>query len=206
MTNENRRPKLTNRMPIAITRWKTLASHHVIRDRWMTLRADRCETGTGVLVEPYYVQEPEDWVQIVAFDVQDRILITRQYRQGAGLICTELPSGTVERGETAAQAAMRELLEETGCTAETLEPLPVLSPNPARYSNRIHAFIGAGAQQVQEQRLDETEEIEFEFLTVNDVLALIDAGLFSQALHVASILLALRSRGMLFASAIVQAD
>ena len=49
--------------------------------------------------------------------------------------------------------------------------------------------------------MEETEEIEFEFLSVNQVLALIDAGLFSQALHVASILLALRRRGILLASA-----
>jgi 8-oxo-dGTP pyrophosphatase MutT (NUDIX family) len=170
----------------------------------MTLRADRCESANGTVLDPYYVQELADWVQVVAFDSQDRILLTRQYRHGAGLISLELPCGVVEQGETAVQAAIRELLEETGCRAETLEPLPVLSPNPARYSNRIHAFIATGAQQVQEQRLDETEEIEFEFLPIERVLSLIDVGLFSQALHVASILLALRSRGMLVAKALAQ--
>jgi len=34
----------------------------------MTLRADRCETATGIVIDPYYVQEPEDWAQVVAFD------------------------------------------------------------------------------------------------------------------------------------------
>jgi 8-oxo-dGTP pyrophosphatase MutT (NUDIX family) len=179
------------------TPWKTIASRYIVHDRWMTLRADRCETGAGVVIDPYYVQEPEDWVQVVAFDSQDRVLLIRQYRHGAGLVSTELPCGVVERGETAARAAARELLEETGCTAEALQPLPVMSPNPARYSNRIHAFIATGTRRVQQQRLDETEEIEFEFLTIPEVLALIDAGSFPQALHVASFFLALRSRGFI---------
>jgi 8-oxo-dGTP pyrophosphatase MutT (NUDIX family) len=186
---------------MTIKPWKTINSRYVIRDPWMVLRADRCETAGGVVLDPYYVQEPPDWVQIVAFDSEDRILITRQYRHGAGQISTEIPCGAVEPGEPPVQAIQRELLEETGCRAATLQPLPVLSPNPARYSNHIHAFLATGVRRVQEQRVDETEEIEFEFLSVNELLSVIDAGLFSQALHVASIFLALRSRGILVASA-----
>jgi 8-oxo-dGTP pyrophosphatase MutT (NUDIX family) len=163
----------------------------------MTLRADRCETETGVVIDPYYVQEPEDWVQVVAFDPEDRILVIRQYRHAAGLICAELPSGGIERGEVPAHAAARELLEETGCAAQTLAPLPVMSPNPARYSNRMHTFIATGTRQVQQQQLDATEEIEFEFLTLPQVLSLIDAGSFLQAMNVGSLFLALRSRGLI---------
>lgn len=167
----------------------------------MVLRADRCETACGVTVEPYYVQEPHDWVQIVAFDRQDRLLITRQYRHGAALISAEFPCGTVEPGEAPAQAARRELLEETGCTSQDLWPLSSLSPNPARYSNRIHAFIAINTQPVQAQSLDKTEEIEFGFLTLSEVLALVDRGEFPQALHIANLFLALRMRGLLSSSA-----
>ena len=185
---------------MTITPWKTTDSRYVVRDRWMTLRADRCETASGIVLDPYYVQEPADWVQIVAFDAQDRILLTRQYRHGAGLISTELPCGVVEPGETAEQAAARELLEETGCTAENWQSLPILSPNPSCYSNRIYAFMATGTRQVQPQRLDETEEIEFEFRTVFEVLAQIDAGSFPQALHLGSLLLALGRRGFIRAA------
>jgi 8-oxo-dGTP pyrophosphatase MutT (NUDIX family) len=183
--------------PMPPTPWKTLSCRYVLRDRWMTLRADRCETATGVVIDPYYVQEPEDWVQVVAFDPEDRILVIRQYRHAAGLICAELPGGGVERGEIPAHAAARELLEETGCAAQTLKPLQVMSPNPARYSNRMHTFIATGTRQVQQQQLDATEEIEFEFLTLPQVLSLIDAGSFLQAMNVGSLFLALRSRGLI---------
>lgn len=186
---------------MAITPWKIIESRYLIRDPWMVLRADHCETASGVTVDPYYVQEPHDWVQIVAFDSRDRILITRQYRHGAALICAEFPCGTVERGEEPAQAARRELLEETGCTAQDLWPLSSLSPNPARYSNKIHAFIAINTQPVQAQHLDKTEEIEFGFLSLPEVLSLIDQGAFPQALHLANLFLALRRRGLLSLSA-----
>lgn len=177
--------------------WKTLSSRYLVRDRWMTLRADRCETAAGIVIDPYYVQEPEDWAQVVAFDAADRILVIRQYRHGAKSIFTELPCGGIEQGEPPERAAARELLEETGCVADTLKALPVMSPNPARYSNRIHTFIASGTRHVQQQQLDATEDIEFEFLPLPQVLSLIDSGSFSQALHVSGLFLALRGRGLI---------
>jgi len=162
----------------------------------MTLRADRCETANGIVLDPYYVQEVADWAQVVAFDAADRILVIRQYRHGAEQAFTELPCGGVEKGEPPVEAASRELLEETGCRAESVEELPVMFPNPARYNNRIFTFIASGTRQVQKQRLDPTEDIEFEFLPLPAVLALIDAGSFSQALHVSGLFLALRKRGL----------
>jgi 8-oxo-dGTP pyrophosphatase MutT (NUDIX family) len=180
-----------------VTAWKTLASRYLIRDSWLELRADRCETASGFVIDPYYVQEPPDWVQVVAFDHEERILITRQYRHGAGMICAELPCGTVEPGETAIQAMRRELLEETGCETETLHALPVLSPNPARYTNRVHPFIATGTRHTQTQRMDPSEDIEFEFLPIPEVLSRIDQGAFLQALHIGSLFLALRARDYL---------
>ena len=177
--------------------WKTLASRYLVRDRWMKLRADRCETANGIVLDPYYVQEVDDWAQVVAFDPADRILVIRQYRHGAGRVFTELPCGGIDRGEPPIEAASRELLEETGCTAESLQALPVMFPNPARYNNRIFTFMATGARHVQQQQLDATEDIEFEFLPLAEVLGLIDSGSFSQALHVSGLFLALRRRGMI---------
>ena len=177
--------------------WRLVDSRYLIRDRWMTLRADRCELPEGGVVDPYYVQESPDWVQVVAFDALERILITRQYRHGAGVVCAEVPCGNVESGELPEQAMRRELLEETGCAVETLEPLSSLYSNPARDCNRIHAFVATGARCAQSQRLDSTESIEFEFLPIPEVLRLMDSGGFPQALHVAHLLLALRRRCLL---------
>jgi 8-oxo-dGTP pyrophosphatase MutT (NUDIX family) len=177
--------------------WDTLDSRYLIRDRWLTLRVDRCETDCGVIVDPYYVQEPRDWVQVVAFDSSDHILVTRQYRHGLGEICTELPGGGVDDGETPSEAIRRELLEETGHTTDEFHALPPMSPNPAIYSNRIHSFVARGAKQIRTPTQDATENIEFSFVTVPQLLSLIDAGRFAHALHVSTVLLALNKLGML---------
>src|SRR5262249_45346214 len=58
---------------------------------------------------------------ILALDTsrsQPRILLERQYRYAAGAYMWELPAGSIDEGENKLVAAKRELLEETGYTAE----------------------------------------------------------------------------------------
>lgn len=182
---------------MTIRPWKTHTSRYVLEDKWIKVRADRCETSDGTIIEPYYVQEPSDWVHVIAFDSQDRILITRQYRHGSQSIVTEIPCGCVEPGEEPLAAMQRELLEETGCEAEIYEQLPAVSPNPARYANKVFPFIALETRQVGLQHLDISENIEFEFVTVPTLLSWIDDGHFQQPLHIASVFLTLRKRAML---------
>jgi ADP-ribose pyrophosphatase len=49
---------------------------------------------------------------------EPRILLERQYRHAAQSMMWELPAGRIDDGETALTAAKRELLEETGYSAQ----------------------------------------------------------------------------------------
>jgi len=174
--------------------WKTLRSEYLFQEKWLTVRSDQCVTADGIVIDPYYIIERPDWVQVVAFDTEDRILAVRQYRHGEGRISVEVPGGIIEKGETPLAAARRELLEETGCVADRFEPLVSLSPNPAEQDNTMHCFIAFGARIKHTTDMDETENIESEFIEVHELLRLIDQGQFFHALHVTTILLALRQR------------
>lgn len=182
---------------MTILPWKVHTSRYVFNDAWLKVRADRCETAEGTIIDPYYVHEPADWVHVIAFNRHDHVLVTRQYRHGSGLIMREIPCGCVEPGEDPLTAMQRELLEETGCTAETFEGLPAVSPNPARYANKIFPFFALGTEKIGPQQLDKNESIEFEFVSLPVLLSWIDQGIFQQPLHIASLFMALRKRGLL---------
>jgi ADP-ribose pyrophosphatase len=60
-------------------------------------------------------------VALVALTDTGRVVLARQYRPGPAGILDELPGGMVDAGEDVATAAARELLEETGYAAGTIE-------------------------------------------------------------------------------------
>lgn len=178
--------------------WKILKSDYLVQDDWFTLRSDKIETNNGVVVEPFYIVEQSDWVHVVAFNEQGKVLIVWQYRHGAEKVCAELPCGAMDESDTSPlEAIKRELLEETGCVGERFESLETLHPNPARQNNRVHNFIAYNVKQTTKQQLDKTENIEFEFVDIATVFQLIDRGEFSQSMHVASFFMALRKCGLI---------
>ena len=183
---------------MSLSPWKILKSTYLIKDRWLTLRADTCETGEGLLIDPFYILEKRDWAHVVGFDAQDRILVVRQYRHGSKSICVELPCGVIDESDASPlQAAKRELLEETGCKSAHYENLGSVYANPARQTNRVYAFLAFDVRQIAEPKLDATENIEFEFVNLSTLFQLIDSGAFSQSLHIASVFMALRKRNLL---------
>ena len=60
-------------------------------------------------------------VAIAAFTKDDKMILTKQYRHPFGKVIFDIPAGGMKDGETPEQAALRELAEETGYTAEKLQ-------------------------------------------------------------------------------------
>ena len=66
-----------------------------------------------------------------------KILMVRQYRNALDRYTLEIPAGKLdEPGEPKVECAFRELEEETGMTAEHMQPLGYLYPTPG-YTNEI---------------------------------------------------------------------
>ena len=70
-------------------------------------------------------------VAVMASDGRGRILTVREYRHPIGCVVTDLPLGSVHRGESSREAAQRELREETGYDAGNLVHLGTVFPLPA---------------------------------------------------------------------------
>jgi len=129
-----------------------------------------------------YVLSSGEWCNVVAVTPDDQVVLVWQYRFGSDALSLEIPGGVVDPGETPIQAARRELLEETGYTADTLEPLLVLAANPAIQDNRCHTFLARGARRTAQTRFDAQEELETVLVPAARVADLLDGGQVTHSL------------------------
>ncbi len=178
-------------------RWRTLSSETVLRDRWIDVRADRCLTGAGVEIAPYYVLHYPDWVHVVALTEDDCVVLVEQYRHGVASNVLEMPGGAVDRDDAGVlAAARRELREETGFGAAAWEEVSSLFANPATQTNRLHTVLATGAVRVADPQLEDGEAgMTVSCLPVAEVLAGLAGGLLGQSMQVSGLLLALAKAG-----------
>lgn len=106
-------------------------------------------------------------VAVVAVTGDDQVILARQYRPGPGKVLLELPGGNADGDEPVEKAAARELLEETGYEAATLEV--VMQTYLASYaSHRRHAVLARGCRKVAEPTLDAGEFVETVLMPVDE--------------------------------------
>jgi 8-oxo-dGTP pyrophosphatase MutT (NUDIX family) len=141
-------------------KWRTIRSRILVDDVWLRLRADTCETAEGVEVSPYYVVDSPDFVVMAALTTDNHLVLVRQYRHAYGALTLELPAGRREPDEDPLATATRELEEETGYAGGGAQLIRVFSPNPVRFSNRLHAVLLRGVSASGTLRDDPTERIE----------------------------------------------
>lgn len=99
----------------------------------------------GAAPERYIAVEVKDYVAVCAQVADGRFLMVRQFRPPLERIIWEFPSGQLDPGETPAEAAARELFEETGHRLAQPVALGSYHADPGRLTNRGHLFFGAVA-------------------------------------------------------------
>jgi len=73
-----------------------------------------------------------------------RVCLIRNFRIAVGRTLVELPAGTLEPGEEPGNTAARELAEETGYVASSIEPLREFTMSPGILNERMHLFPARG--------------------------------------------------------------
>ena len=116
-----------------------------------------------------------------------QILLLRQYRYAAGGYIYEVPAGRLDGDESPASCAVRELKEETGCTADRMEPLFTMFTTPGFTDEKIHVFMATGLSHGESAR-EADEFADVVIMRLAEALELIRDGQIMDAKTALSIL------------------
>jgi ADP-ribose pyrophosphatase len=137
--------------------WKVVLSEKMADCRVFEVRRDVCVDETAEREATFYCLEAPDWCNIIGLTANNEILLIEQFRHGIRQPTLEIPGGIVDEGETPEQAAVRELLEETGYAAGKVVYLGKSHPNPAIQNNFLHHFAAFNCEKKQEPMFDGNE-------------------------------------------------
>lgn len=110
---------------------------------------------------------------IFALTPENKIVIAKQFRPGPGQIMSELPGGIVDENEKPEETAARELLEETGYSAENIKLIGSYFPD-AYYTGKRYICVGTNAKKISDQKLDPNEFVEAGEVSVEEFKKLLE--------------------------------
>ena len=126
---------------------------------------------------------------MVPFSDKSTIVLIRQYRHAIGEFIWEIPAGTLDSDETPLECAKRELIEETGFSANMWQRMGEITPVPGYSNERIHMFLAANLVS-SEQNLDKDEMLNVHKVKIDDAIEMIHTGKIQDGKTIAGLFLA----------------
>ena len=138
--------------------WQIIARHDIYQDPWMSVRKDDVIRPDG-LPGTYSTVRIKPGVCVIPMDRDGSIYLTREFHYAVGRDTIEGISGGIEEGESAEEAALRELQEEVGVQAERLRHLGWVDPLTSALSSPTQLFCATELRMV-EASPEGTEQIQ----------------------------------------------
>ena len=167
---------------------KTLFSQQVYDGGFIQVTEDRVLLPSGREGKRSVVRH-KGGAAVVALDHQTRVALVRQYcyRYATDREMIELPAGKLEDNEPPMEAAVRELEEEAGLTAESWQAFGQIVPTCGYCDEIIYLFLATRLQEV-EQKLDEDEYLSLFWLPLDQAVAMVLSGEIDDAKTVSGLL------------------
>jgi len=143
----------------------------------------------GVTTSLDIVRHPGASAMVPIYDT-NTVLLIKQYRHAVGGFIWEVPAGTFNDSEAPLECAKRELVEETGFSAETWEKLGEITPVPGYSDERIHVFLASDLRPAR-QNLDSDEVLSVHKIKLNDVIDMVNKGEIQDSKTISSLFMAI---------------
>src|SRR5680860_1592410 len=108
---------------------------------WFRVHEETWDELSDLDRQPFYRIECSNGVLVLAMTRNEEFILVRQFRPALRRSTIEFPAGSIEEGESPEGAAARELLEETGYRAGSLQLLGSGHMMMNRYSARDYLFM-----------------------------------------------------------------
>ncbi|MFJ8730339.1 NUDIX domain-containing protein [Streptomyces bauhiniae] len=165
---------VTTQTPEGVEPWKIHSQRNLYDNRWVKLQLWDVEP-PGVERFEHHVVKLQHVAITAVLDNRDRVLMMWRYRFVPGRFGWELPGGIVDQGETPADAALREVVEETGWRPSSLEHVVTYQPMVGMVDSPHEIFVAHGAEKVGEPT-DLEEAGHIEWVPLSDVPGLMARG------------------------------
>ncbi len=140
-----------------MSRWEKKDSRKIADSTFFTLKEDDVVLPDGT-EKTYTMLDLPDFAGVLPAS-DDELILVKNYRYPVDEKVIELPAGFIDEGETAEEAARRELEEETGYILQSCEKLCEYHPVASLNDQSAHLFVGE-AEEGGDLNHDEGEDIE----------------------------------------------
>jgi 8-oxo-dGTP pyrophosphatase MutT (NUDIX family) len=171
-------------------RWTVHGERSVYDSEWMRLVLVDVEIPGVRRFDHHVVRYPQPASGTIVRDPERGVLLLWRHRFITDTWGWEIPAGRIEVGETPAEAASRETLEETGWRPGALTRLGSYAPSNGSSDQIFHLFVAAGATHEGEPTdIGESERVAW--VPVDQVRELIAGGQLTDGLSLTALLWAL---------------
>jgi ADP-ribose diphosphatase len=178
-------------MEVDMINWQVVNNEVAFRAHTgLSVHKQKIQLPDGRKVSDFYQISMGDFVSIVAITKCQNVVVLRQYKHGVGRVAMTLPGGGIDVDEGPLEAAQRELLEETGFTADSWVPLGSFVLNGNQRIAQSHVFLATECNQIQPPAAGDLEEMQVITQPWNEVLTSLKENSFPIISHTTALSLA----------------
>ena len=153
---------------------KKISSKQIFDGIVVKLFVDEVELPNGKKATREVVRHPGA-VCVIPVDEEQNVIMIKQFRYPFEEILYEIPAGKLELGEDPYEAAIRELEEETGVNASSIEYIGTMYTTVAILDEKIHMYLATNIS-YRNAHPDDGEFLEVEKVPLSTLVSMVMEG------------------------------